>query len=109
MTVVARIARVSRDNFSEALASVLGECRVQLRTVQEHPSNSRLFWDLTAAVQALEQIEKEIREGKQRAKGQRSAAFTRYVIDEGPQMVMDAQLRELIIQIEDVYARYGNL
>jgi hypothetical protein len=109
MTNVAAITKVNRANFKEGLAAILEECRSQLLPLEKEPSNYRLFRDLSTAVRALELIDREIREGRQRAREQRSSLFTRYVIDEGETMVMDAHLRELIIQLEATYARFGGL
>jgi hypothetical protein len=55
---------------------------------------------------SLELIYTELHGGSQRPKGQRSAMFTRYVIDEEPRMVMTSELRDLIVQIENIYFRF---
>jgi hypothetical protein len=89
MTNVAAIAGVNRANFREALAALLEECRRQLLTQQNESSTYRLYLDLTTAVQALELIDKEIREGHQRAKGLRSTLFTRYVIEKWGQVLTE--------------------
>jgi len=51
----------------------------------------------------------ERRTHQQRPIGQRSAPFIRYVIDEEPQMIMDPQLKSLIVAIEDFYAQESGL
>jgi hypothetical protein len=104
-----KIVRVTRSNFGDALVQALQECRSQLQNIGQEPPHYALRRELGIAIQALEGIDKEIREGKQRPKGQRPALFLRYVVDEGERMVMDAHLKELIGQIEDVYKRYGGL
>jgi hypothetical protein len=35
--------------------------------------------------------------------------FLHYVVDEGETMAMDARLKDVVCQIEDVYKRYGGL
>jgi len=98
-----RIDKVTLANFDAAVAQALQECRAHQKR------NNRHAIDLDVAVRALEQIEMERRTHQQRPIGQRSAPFIRYVIDEEPQMIMDPQLKSLIVAIEDFDAQESGL
>jgi len=66
--------------------------------------NDALTRDLEVGIQALDGIRLEMR-GERPQRTKRSALFTRYVIDEGQRMVMDRELKDAIVEIENVYAR----
>ena len=80
-------------------------------TVQQYcvsPTDFALVRDLEVAVQSLRQIESEMSNKiEPRPKGQRSASFTRYVIDEEESVVLDPIFKKKIMEIEDIYARWG--
>lgn len=99
--------KVTRDNLPMTVKSTLQTCASRLQDAKRHPEDSTLVRDLLVAVEALQLIESEIEGGPRRPEGQRSSAFTRYAIDEGDRMVMDGELRDLVVQIEDVYRRAG--
>lgn len=67
------------------------------------PHESR---DLEVALSALTVIKEELASSEVRPKGQRSAAFTRYALDEAPSLKIDDQLRRLIVRIEEIYKKY---
>jgi hypothetical protein len=95
--------KVTRDNL-EVLDATLDRCRSELeKASRDRPAHAREF---RVAIQALEGIQRELREGVQRPTGVRSGAFTRYVLDEEPQLVMEPELRDTIKEIEHVYSRY---
>jgi len=73
---------------------------------KDFPDDSFEKRDLYVAREALELIQSELESGTGRLIGQRSASFTRYVVDEGPNMKMDSQLKNLIVQIETIYKKY---
>ncbi|MCX7199287.1 MAG: hypothetical protein NTW37_15270 [Proteobacteria bacterium] len=98
--------KVTRHNLAPSLDSALLRCRAELDAVNKEQGNPALLRDLKYGLQSLELIHAELEGGEQRPKGQRSASFLRYVIDEEPNIVMKPELRELIIAIEDVYSRY---
>jgi hypothetical protein len=97
--------KVTRDNLVEAVDSTLDRCRSELeKASRDRPAHTREF---RVAIQSLEGIQRELREGAQRLKGVvRSGAFSYYVLDETPQLVMDPELRDTIKEIEHVYSRY---
>jgi hypothetical protein len=97
---------VIRNNIAQAVDSALSRCRAEMESATREPANPALLRDLRSGLQSLELIHAELHGGPQRPKGQRSAMFTRYVIDEEPQMAMAPELRDLIVEIEDVYSRY---
>jgi hypothetical protein len=102
-----RSPNVTRVNLPEAVESSLKECRSLLELAIREKADSELIRDLREAVNALHLIAEEIRgERPQRPKGQRSASFVRYVIDEGDSMVMDSGIRDKIMLIEDIYSRF---
>lgn len=94
------------SNLAQTVDSALSRCRIELERAAKEPRNLALLRDLRIGLQALELIYTELHGGAQRPKGQRSAMFTRYVIDEEPQMVMASELRDLIVQIENIYSRF---
>src|ERR1044071_426476 len=96
--------KVTRDNLGQAVDSTLSRVRSEL--AKTSPDSAALINDLQMAQKALEGIRQELHGGPQRPKGQRSGLFTRYVIDEGPMMAMDPELRDTIERIEYVYKRY---
>ena len=98
-------SQITRATFRRAVTDTLRSCRRQLEEAERAGSAYFLIRDLSAAVDALELIESEMRSGTQRPKGRRSAMFTRYVIDEEERMVMDAELKNATVRIEDLYAR----
>ena len=96
--------KVTRDNLVEAVDSTLDRCRSELeRASRDRPAHAR---EMRVAVQALEGIHRELHGSSQRPKGKRSGMFTRYMLDEEPQLMMDPELRDTIVKIEDVYRRY---
>ena len=97
---------VTRHNLVQAVDSTLIRCRKELEGAVKQSVNPALLRDLRLGLQSLELIHAELHGGPQRPKGQRTALFTRYAIDEEPQMVMASELRDLIVEIEDVYSRY---
>jgi hypothetical protein len=93
---------ITRDNLSLAVDETLSECLAQLRNA----SDSSLVRDLTVACEALQIIKDELSGVRpQRPKGQRSARFIRYAVDEDDQLAMDPRLKEVVVRIEDVYKR----
>lgn len=99
------ISRVTRDNLPQAVKFALSDCESRFNKARSEPSNYALIRDLEAALSALRLIDSELRGEQTRPRSQRSAAFTRYVIDERDRMVLDPQLRDMIVQIENVHAR----
>ena len=97
--------RVTRDNLPQAVESTLRLCTSQLAQAKREPTDHALVRDLSVAVEALQLIESEIHGEPQRPRRQRSAAFTRYAIDEEDRMAMDSTLKDVIVQIENVHAR----
>lgn len=97
---------VTPSNLAQAVNSALSQCRAGLERAAKESANSVLLHDLRIGLQSLELIHAELHGSPQRPKGQRSASFTRYVIDEEPKMAMAPELRDLIVEIEDVYSRY---
>ncbi|MGA9208648.1 MAG: hypothetical protein WB347_12655 [Terriglobales bacterium] len=99
-------ANVTTANFAEYLKAAIEACQREMSNAQQAPTNEALIRDLRIALQSLDGMRAEL-EGRlpSRPRGRRSALFTRYLIDEGPQAVMEAHLRDLIVQLEDVYAR----
>ena len=93
---------VTRDNLPIAVDETLSACRAQLTSARD----SSLVRDLTVACDALQLIKDELAGVRpQRPKGQRSAMFIRYAIDENDQLAMDAKLKDVVVKIEDVYKR----
>jgi hypothetical protein len=95
---------INRDNLTESVTETLAACRALLDDATT--SNPALAKDIRVAIDALSLIDSELQSSEGRPRGQRSAQFMRYVIDEDAQMVMDPELRDKIVKIEDVYARY---
>ena len=96
---------VTRENLSQGVELALTECLSQLEAATKS-GNSRLERDLNSALYALRLIDSELKQVSARSKQQRSAAFTRYVVDEEPNMVMDEEFKRFIVKIEDIYRRY---
>jgi hypothetical protein len=102
-----RQINVMYANLIEQVHSALQKCRAELTRNEMAGGERSLNRDLTIAIEALEVIRKELQgEVRQRPKGQRSAMFTRYVIDEGLHMFINPDLRELVVNIEYLYSRY---
>lgn len=99
-------ARVTRDNLKEAVATALKDCESRIVKARTVPVNHALVRDLEVALDALRLIDSELYGDSSRPRGQRSAAFTRYVVDEQDRMVLDPELRNTIMQIENVHARF---
>jgi hypothetical protein len=98
--------RITRATLPQAVQFVLSECRSQLERATQDSASRDLIRDLSAAVDALGLIDEEIRGNRApRPKGQRSASFIRYVIDEGERMVMNPILKQKVVEIEDIYSR----
>jgi len=97
--------KVTRENLADSVKCAMTTCQTQLEATEEAATNSGLVRDLNVALRALRLIASELEGGPQRPKGQRSAQFIRYVLDEGDRMAMDPELRKMIVQIEDVYSR----
>lgn len=95
---------VTREHLPQCVEVALNEC-TSLLNAQQGGGNNQLIRDLQAASSALRLIEAELRNGHGRPKHQRSGAFTRYVIDENGRIVMEAELKDFIVRIEDVYKR----
>lgn len=98
--------QITRDNFAQTVDSTLAQCRLELERALAEGGNSPLINDLRLAATALELIQSEMRGPQERPKSERSAMFTRYVVDEEPGMVMDPELRDRIVQIEGFYSRW---
>jgi hypothetical protein len=97
---------VTRDNLPTAVDETLSECLVQLNNARD----SSLMRDLTVARDALQLIKDELTGVRpQRPKGQRSAMFIRYALDENDQLAMDVKLKDIVVKIEDVYKRVWTL
>ena len=90
---------VTKHNFVESLKLVKNRCKRELQAAADH----QMLKDLMVAIDALDLIEREIKEHKQRPIGQRSGQFTRYVIDEDDAVAMDADLKHMVVQLELVY------
>jgi hypothetical protein len=96
---------VTRHNLHESVAFARSECSEQLEKAKD-TGPSTLLRDLNTAMGALQLISKELmKQLSLRPKHQRSAAFTRYVIDEGANIKMDDNLVQLIVRIEAVHQR----
>jgi len=93
--------KVTRDNLAEVLDSTLDRCRSGL----ENASRAHVR-EFRIAIQALEGIQRELRDGAPRSTGVRSGAFTHYVLDEEPKLAMDPGLRDTIKEIEAVHRRF---
>jgi hypothetical protein len=98
-------SNVTSGNLGRAVDFAIEACASGLN---QNSNNHALARDLTFALQALKLIREELNDGRQRPKGQRSAMFTRYVIDEEPQIVMSRELLNLVVKIENIYARMQN-
>jgi len=96
--------KVTCENLPQIVEVALNECTVLLNSQREGRNNA-LARDLQIALSALRLIKSELRGNPGRQKNQRSAAFTRYVIDEENQIVMNDDLKNLIVKIESVYKR----
>jgi hypothetical protein len=96
---------VTRENLPQAVEFAIAECQSQIDATKES-GNPQLEQDLTSALYALRLIDSELKQRSARSKHQRSAAFTRYVIDEEPNMAMNEELKNFIVKIEDIYKRY---
>lgn len=97
---------LTRENLTSNLDVALAQCRHELDRARQDNRGDALIRDLQYGLQALDLIYSELHGGPQRPKGQRSAMFTRYVIDEEERIVMPAELRDLIVQIENRYSRF---
>ncbi len=97
---------ITRHNLIQAVDSALAQCKTELDQMVAQGGNQASVRDLGFALQSLDLIYSELHGGVQRPRGQRSAMFTRYVIDEEPQMAMNPELKDRIVQIEDAYSRY---
>ena len=100
-----KLAKSNPEKSAVLVDSVLNVCREELERARQQ-SNFILERDLGIALTALELIYSELHGSLPRPKEKRMAIFIRYVIDEESQMVMDAELRDVIERIEDVYSRY---
>ena len=94
-----------QGSFEFDVSSLLDECKIAMSDAISAKSSGMLVRDLTAAVSALELINRELREGNGRPIGRRSSQFMRYVIDEGEQMALNTGLRDRIVSIEERYAK----
>ncbi len=94
-----------QSSFELEVRSLLEECKIALNDATSAKSSILLVRDLTAAVSALELIDRELRDRNGRPIGRRSCQFMRYVIDEGEQMALDAVTRDRIVSIEERYAK----
>jgi hypothetical protein len=97
--------KVTSKNLVQEVDSALDRCRSELQRAENTPANPALSRDLKMAIQALELVSADLHGDSERPKGRRGGMFTRYVIDEEPQMVIPAELKDLIIQIESVNRR----
>jgi len=97
--------KVTRENLPQSVEFALNEC-TSLLNAQQKGGDNALIRDLHAALSALRLIESELRNRHGRQKNERSAAFTRYVVDENDQIVMNEKLKNLIVNIEAIYKRY---
>lgn len=97
---------IVHNNLPQTVDAALSRCRMELERAAKEPANLALIRDLRIGLQALELIYRELHGESQRSKGKRSAMFTRYVIDEELQMAMSPELRDQIVQIENIYSRY---
>jgi hypothetical protein len=97
---------INRHNLSELVEEGIQIARARLLEIECIPSLSVERRDLEVASKALELIREELRLKMGRPIGQRSAGFTRYVIDEEPNLKMDPNLKDLIVQIERFYQKY---
>jgi hypothetical protein len=96
--------KVTRKNLREAVEIAMSECRALYESATRNPIDDALIRDLAVALQSLGLIEAEIN-GRQQPREHLSTPFIRYAVDEGNRMVMDSELRDQIIQIEDLYSR----
>jgi hypothetical protein len=100
-----RQSKLTPTELREAVKSALAECQSELAEAKDD-DNASLARDLNVAMEALRMIDDEVSgQRPQRPKGQRSAAFIRYALDEGERMVMAPSLRDRIVEIEDLYSR----
>lgn len=98
-------SKLTPNALPEAVKSALATCQSQLMDAKR-AGNAALTRDLDVAIQALRLIDDEISgQRPRRPKGQRSAAFIRYAVDEGERMVMAPELRDRVVEIEDLYSR----
>mgnify|MGYP003388031109 CR=1 FL=1 len=98
--------QVTKENLPEAVKVALAQVDALSELAKGQPDNQAILRDLTWARKALTLIDSELTQGLRRPIGSRSAMFIRYVLDEGPNIVLAEPLRTTITQIEDVYARY---
>jgi hypothetical protein len=93
---------VMRETLPHCVELALNECTSLLKSVR----NIQLIRDLQAASSALRLIKYELHNGPSRPKHQRAGVFTRYVIDEGNDIVIDNKMKDFIVNIEYIYKRY---
>ena len=98
-------SNITRANLAEAVSATLALCVSRLQDAKRVSGSAALIRELHIALDALRLIDSELRGGPLRPLGQRSAAFTRYVIDEEEHMVMEPELRDTIVHIEDLHSR----
>jgi hypothetical protein len=100
-----RRTKLTPNDLPKAVKNLLTHCQTQL-AIARRDGHAELVRDLSAAVGALELIHDELHGVcPQRPREQRSAAFTRYAIDEGDSMVLDQSLVTQIVEIEGLYKR----
>jgi len=93
-----KLLTVTRENLPQAVEAALAECQLQLDAAKMS-CDLKLERDLNSALYALRLIDSELKQASSRPKEQRSAAFTRYVVDEEPNMVMNEELKKFIVKI----------
>lgn len=94
--------KITSETLPAAVEIALEKCL----SLRSGAGNNALIRDLDAAIYALQLVKSELQGHFPRAKNQRSAAFTRYVIDEDNQMAMADDLKNFIVKIEEAYKRY---
>lgn len=100
-----KLFTVTLENLPQAVELALAECQSQLDAATKSGS-ATLERDLNSALYAIRLIDSELKQRSARPKDQRSAAFTRFVVDEAPNMVMNEQLKQFVVEVENIYKRY---
>lgn len=94
---------VEPRTIAVAVQETLRDCEAALLDARKN-NEWPLINDVDEAVESLRLIHKELQTGNRRPRGMRSGRFSRYVLDFGSLVVMDEQLKNLVMRIEEVYA-----
>ena len=91
--------------MSKAVESALEHCTAQLELAEASQAGPGLRWDLTVAIDALQEVKTALAQNKSQPKQPGWTTFIHHAVERNEALELSRDLVDLVTSIEDVYSR----